>query len=59
MQTHWRVLILALTTALPAVALSEDNPLLDEVIVTAPQVSDPLTVVTDPRSPRQPVPAPR
>jgi iron complex outermembrane receptor protein len=53
----WRSLILALTTALPAVALSEDNPLLDEVIVTAPQVSDPLTVVTDPRSPRQPVPA--
>jgi iron complex outermembrane receptor protein len=53
----WRSLILVLTTALPTVALPEDNPLLDEVIVTAPQVSDPLTVVTDPRSPRQPVPA--
>jgi iron complex outermembrane receptor protein len=57
MQATWRVLILAVTATLPTVALSEDNPLLDEVIVTAPQVSDPLTVVTDPKSPRQPVPA--
>ncbi len=57
MQAPWHALILALTAALPAVALSENNPLLDEVIVTAPQVSDPLTVVTNPRSPRQPVPA--
>lgn len=30
---------------------------LEEVVVTAPAVSDPLTVETDPRSPRQPVPA--
>jgi iron complex outermembrane receptor protein len=57
MQAPWRALILALTTALPTVALSEDNPLLDEVIVTAPSVSEPLTIVTDPKSPRQPVPA--
>lgn len=53
----WRSLILILPIALPTVALSEDNPLLDEVIVTAPQVSEPLTVVTDPKAPRQPVPA--
>ena len=57
MQATWRALILAVTATLPTIALSEDNPLFDEVIVTAPQVSDPLTVVTDPKSPRQPVPA--
>ena len=30
---------------------------LPEVVVTAPQMSTPLTVVTDPKAPRQPVPA--
>ena len=57
MQATWRALILAVTATLPTIVLAEDNPLLDEVIVTAPQVSDPLTIVTDPKSPRQPVPA--
>jgi iron complex outermembrane receptor protein len=57
MQATWRALILAVTATLPTIALSEDNLLLDEVIVTAPQVSDPLTIVTDSKSPRQPVPA--
>lgn len=57
MQATWRALILAVTATLPTIALSEGNPLLDEVIVTAPQVSDPLTIVTDPKSPRQPVPS--
>ena len=46
-----------------SVALALSNPLmaademLDEVVVTAPQSSAPLTVQTDPRKPRQPVPA--
>lgn len=30
---------------------------LEEVIVTAPQMREPLTVVTDPKAPRQPLPA--
>lgn len=30
---------------------------LPEVVVTAPQMSSPLTIVTDPKAPRQPVPA--
>ena len=30
---------------------------LDEIVVTAPAVSEPLVVETDPKSPRQPVPA--
>ncbi|MBI5143267.1 MAG: TonB-dependent copper receptor [Nitrospirae bacterium] len=29
----------------------------DEVVVTAPRIKEPLTVVTDPKAPRQPVPA--
>lgn len=30
---------------------------LDEVVVTAPPMSEPLVIVTDPKAPRQPVPA--
>ena len=30
---------------------------LEEVVVTAPMMSEPLTVVTDPKAPRQPIPA--
>jgi len=37
MKATWRVLILAVTATLPTIALSEDNPLLDEVVVTAPK----------------------
>ncbi|MBY0430214.1 MAG: TonB-dependent receptor plug domain-containing protein, partial [Rhodospirillales bacterium] len=61
----WRAW-LCLTTVLmsTAPALAEDNsgqsfpsaPRLGEVIVTAPMLSEPLTVETDPRNPRQPVP---
>ena len=36
---------------------AEQNTPLPEVVVTAPQMSAPLTVVTDPKAPRQPVPA--
>jgi iron complex outermembrane receptor protein len=34
-----------------------DIPTLDEIIVTAPRMSDPLTVTIDAKSPQQPVPA--
>jgi iron complex outermembrane receptor protein len=44
----------ALALANPVLAADE---VLDEVVVTAPQSSAPLTVKTDPRKPRQPVPA--
>ncbi|WP_225869732.1 TonB-dependent copper receptor [Glaciimonas sp. PCH181] len=35
----------------------EQHAPLPEVVVTAPQMSAPLTIVTDPKAPRQPVPA--
>ncbi|MGS0741037.1 TonB-dependent copper receptor [Glaciimonas sp. GG7] len=35
----------------------EQNVPLPEVVITAPQMSSPLTVITDPKAPRQPVPA--
>lgn len=53
-----KTLMLAILAAFPCTALAEDGaPLLDEVVVTAPKTVEPLTVVTDPKSPRQPVPA--
>ena len=36
---------------------SRRNAVLDEVVVTAPQSTEPLTVRTNPKKPRQPVPA--
>ncbi|HML88713.1 MAG TPA: TonB-dependent copper receptor [Methylomusa anaerophila] len=52
-------LLLISANTQPALAAEEEKAAftLDEVVVTAPAVSDPLTVETDPRSPRQPVPA--
>ena len=32
-------------------------PVLEDVVVTAPRMTEPLAVVTDPKAPRQPVPA--
>ncbi|MDB5774591.1 MAG: TonB-dependent copper receptor [Herbaspirillum sp.] len=43
-------------TAAPMPTVTADA-LLAPVVVTAPQMSAPLTVVTDPKQPRQPVPA--
>lgn len=40
----------------PAMA-EETATVLDEVVVTAPQMAEPLTVVNDPKRPQQPVPA--
>lgn len=49
-------LCLLLTAAFPAFA--QGNPVtLGEVVVTAPQMRDPLTIVNDPKAPQMPVPA--
>ncbi|MRD72820.1 TonB-dependent copper receptor [Rhodocyclus tenuis] len=41
-----------------AIAADEHDPgALDAVVVTAPRMDQPLTVVTDPKAPRQPLPA--
>ncbi|MBI4740370.1 MAG: TonB-dependent copper receptor [Betaproteobacteria bacterium] len=45
-----------LAASSPALA-AEENARLEEVIVTAPPMLDPLIVRTDPKVPRQPVPA--
>ena len=54
-------LLLLSTGAQPVLAAEEEKDktvfTLDEVVVTAPAVRDPLTVETDPKAPRQPVPA--
>lgn len=54
-----RTIACAVALALPALAAAEDQKTttLAEVIVTAPRMDEPLTVVTDPKAPRQPVPA--
>jgi len=44
--------------ALPGLVLADDSAvILEDVVVTAPRMAEPLTVVTDPKAPRQPVPA--
>ncbi|WP_244857016.1 TonB-dependent copper receptor [Aromatoleum bremense] len=49
-------LAIAISLALPAVA-AESETTLRTVVVTAPAVEAPLTVTTDPKAPRQPLPA--
>lgn len=56
-----RILAVSLAAIMPyhfALAADEAKPLrLEEVVVTAPMMLDPLVVTTDPKAPRQPVPA--
>lgn len=56
-----RHLLLPLVAVLPchvSIAAEISQPMrMDEVIVTAPMMEEPLTIVTDPKAPRQPVPA--
>ncbi|MDD5056294.1 MAG: TonB-dependent copper receptor [Sideroxydans sp.] len=47
----------AVALAMSSLAHAADTTTLDEVVVTAPQSSEPLTVQTNPKKPRQPVPA--
>ena len=51
--------LISISTALcinPTLA-KDESTLLDEVVVTAPQMEEPLTVKNDPKRPQQPVPA--
>lgn len=48
---------MAVCLALPLVATAENATILDTVVVTAPRMEEPLKVVTDPKAPRQPLPA--
>ncbi len=43
--------------ACPLSGLAADIPALEEIVVTAPHMRDPLTVVIDAKAPQQPVPA--
>lgn len=56
---HRRTLALAVAaaTAMPAFAATADETALEPVVITAPATTDVLTVSTDPKAPRQPVPA--
>ena len=49
--------IAAVCAAAPAARAADTPQTLPPVVVTAPMQTDPLTVVTDPKAPRQPVPA--
>lgn len=48
---------LAVALALPLLAQAQEGRLLDEMVVTAPRMDEPLKIVTDPKQPRQPLPA--
>jgi iron complex outermembrane receptor protein len=50
-------LLVSLPAALALAAATDADTVLDEIIVTASRMQAPLMVVTDPRAPRQPLPA--
>jgi iron complex outermembrane receptor protein len=50
-------LSLAVLLAFSGAALAQEATTLDSVVVTAPRMEEPLKVVTDPKAPRQPLPA--
>lgn len=56
-----RILAASLAAIMPCgfavVAEAEESSRLEEVVVTAPMMLEPLVVTTDPKAPRQPVPA--
>lgn len=52
-----KMIVVAVLLAMNATAQAVETAALDEVVVTAPQSTQPLTVKTDPKKPRQPVPA--
>ena len=62
MNTTKKMLGLAMAMSAPALVHGAEETkavVLDEVIVTAPQMQEPLKVVTDPKLPRQPLAGPR
>ncbi len=50
-------LVVALSVFIPVAHATDDEATLSPVVVTAPASDAPLTVVTDPKAPRQPIPA--
>lgn len=50
-------LVLAIAATLPMSAWSAENLSLDQIVITAPRMAEPLTVELDPQAPQQPVPA--
>jgi iron complex outermembrane receptor protein len=57
MNMKLKISVMAVALALNGMAQADETATLDEVVVTAPQSAEPLTVKTDPKKPRQPVPA--
>ena len=51
------VLLPSALLAAAALSAAAQEARLDNVVVTAPRMDEPLKVVTDPKAPRQPVPA--
>jgi len=49
--------LVALLAACPLYGVAADIPTLDEIVVTAPRMLDPLTITLDAKAPQQPVPA--
>lgn len=45
--------ITAVALAMSGIAQAAETAMLDEVVVTAPQSTEPLTVTTNPKKPRQ------
>lgn len=52
-----KMIVAAVLLAMTSATYAAETASLDEVVVTAPQSTQPLTVKTDPKKPRQPVSA--
>jgi len=52
-----RALAAALSLIMAQFACANDNQLREEIVVAGARMNEPLTVVTDPKAPRQPLPA--
>jgi iron complex outermembrane recepter protein len=57
MNLKLKVSVVAVALTFAPGAFAEETGVLDEVVVTAPKSMEPLTVKTNPKKPRQPVPA--
>jgi len=54
---QFKRITICIVLAMSGMAQAAETAMLDEVVVTAPQSTEPLTVKTNPKKPRQPVPA--
>jgi iron complex outermembrane receptor protein len=57
MNLRLKMSVVAVACAMSGMVQAAGSASLDEVVVTAPQSTEPLTVKTNPKKPRQPVPA--